>query len=51
MRRYLNNNNITNIKSGVFQQVQRLTILELRGNPLSNVEWEAFAFMPRLQKL
>jgi len=51
MARHLNNNNITHIKGGILQQVPRLVNLNLRGNPLVNVDWDAFAFLPRLQKL
>ena len=49
--RHLNNNNITHIRGGILQQVPRLINLNLRGNPLVNVDWDAFAFLPRLQKL
>lgn len=47
----MNNNNITHVKAGVFQQISRVMVLELRGNPLVNVDLEAFAFLPRLKKL
>ena len=49
--RYMNNNNVTLVKAGIFQQISRVMVLELRGNPLVNVQLEAFAFLPRLKKL
>jgi hypothetical protein len=47
----MNNNNVTLVKAGVFQQISRVMVLELRGNPIVNVQLEAFAFLPRLKKL
>nr|CAD7194253.1 unnamed protein product [Timema douglasi] len=47
----LSGNRLKNIPGGILQRTPGLTLLELNGNPLNEVDLYAFSFLPNLKKL